>query len=232
MEEVEGVWDEMLAKDIGESVVGLRCYYDNYKECNSIYPQVASQLIKNDFIKEYEEKREKNIHVVWGSYVPKVSKVKYLDNTIRVYERAREAYIFSWDDVPGKDSKRLTDFIWPDGLKNFKIEKNDVAKTITIIGTTAYGSDHQVILKLNEEQNEKLEHKADKIDIKQLIERSDEKFETLQKEMNTRSEALQKEMNARFEAINARFEAIEKRFATLQWMIGIGFTAIFLMITF
>jgi len=50
--------------------------------------------------------------------------------------------------------------------------------------------------------------------------------------MNTRSEALQKEMNARFEAINARFEAIEKRFATLQWMIGIGFTAIFLMITF
>jgi len=113
---------------------------------------------------------------------------------------------------------------------------------------------------LKEEQQEKLEQKADKIDIKNLIERSDEKFEkiqkdfhirfetlqkemnlrfeamntrfeTLQKEMNTRFEALQKEMNARFEAVNARFEAIEKRFATLQWTIGIGFTAIFLIIS-
>jgi 4-hydroxy-3-methylbut-2-enyl diphosphate reductase len=55
------------------------------------------------------------------------------------------------------------------------------------------------------------------------------RFETLQKEMNTRFEAIQKEMNARFEAVNARFEAIEKRFTTLQWTIGIGFTAIFLI---
>jgi hypothetical protein len=42
--------------------------------------------------------------------------------------------------------------------------------------------------------------------------------------MNIRFEALQKE-------INARFEAIEKRFTTLQWTIGIGFTAIFLIIS-
>ena len=95
---------------------------------------------------------------------------------------------------------------------------------------------------LKEEHQDKLEQKADKIDIKNLIERSDEKFEkiqkdfhtrfeTLQKEMNTRFEAIQKEMNARFEAVNARFEAIEKRFTTLQWTIGIGFTAIFLIIS-
>jgi len=118
----------------------------------------------------------------------------------------------------------------------------------------------RILEDFKEEQQEKLEHKADKIDIKNLIERSDEKFEkiqkdfhirfetlqkemnlrfeamntrfeTLQKEMNTRFEALQKEMNARFEAVNARFEAIEKRFTTLQWTTGIGFTAIFLIIS-
>ena len=80
----------------------------------------------------------------------------------------------------------------------------------------------------NVEASEKL---ASKEDIKQLIELSNTRFEALHKEMNTRFEAMQKEMNARFEAVNARFEAIEKRFTTLQWTIGIGFTAIFLIIS-
>jgi chaperonin cofactor prefoldin len=131
---------------------------------------------------------------------------------------------------------------------------------------------------IKEEQEEKLDQKADKIDIKLLIERNDEKFlalqkemntrfeamnvrfETLQKEMNTRFEAmnvrfetLQKEMNTRFEAINvrfetlqkemntrfeavhkemnARFEAVEKRFNAVQWMIGVGFTLLAIMMT-
>jgi DNA anti-recombination protein RmuC len=124
---------------------------------------------------------------------------------------------------------------------------------------------------IKEEQEEKLDQKADKIDIKLLIERSDEKFlalqkemntrfeamnvrfetlqkemntrfeamnvrfETLQKEMNTRFEAMQKEMNTRFEAVhkemNARFEAVEKRFNAVQWMIGVGFTLLAIMMT-
>ena len=106
-----------------------------------------------------------------------------------------------------------------------------------------------VLEEIKEEQEEKLEQKADKIDIKLLIERSDDKFISLQKEMNTRFETLQKEMNtrfeavntrfeamqkeinARFEAVNARFEAIEKRFSSLQWMIGVGFTLLAIMMT-
>jgi len=99
-----------------------------------------------------------------------------------------------------------------------------------------------VLEEIKEEQEEKLEQKADKIDIKLLIERSDDKFISLQKEMNTRFEAMQKEMNARFEAmqkeinarfeaVNTRFEAIEKRFSSLQWMIGVGFTLLAIMMT-
>ena len=95
---------------------------------------------------------------------------------------------------------------------------------------------------IKEEQEEKLDQKADKIDIKLLIERSDEKFLALQKEMNVRFESLQKEMNTRFEAMNvrfeamqkemnARFEAVEKRFTAVQWMIGIGFTLLAIMMT-
>jgi hypothetical protein len=110
-----------------------------------------------------------------------------------------------------------------------------------------------VLFEVKEQQEEKLSQKADKIDIKLLIERSDEKFlmlqketnirfesmqketntrfEALQKEMNTRFEALQKEMNARFEGVNARFEAVEKRFTALQWMIGVGFTLLAIIMT-
>lgn len=87
---------------------------------------------------------------------------------------------------------------------------------------------------IQSEQEEKIELKADKSDIKMLIERSDEKFAAIQKEMNTRFEALQKEMNTRFESVqkqmDARFDSLEKRFHTITWMIGIGFTSIFLLI--
>jgi len=68
----------------------------------------------------------------------------------------------------------------------------------------------RILEDLKEEQQEKLEQKADKIDIKQLIERSDEKFEKIQKDFHTRFEALQKEMNLRYEAMNTRFETLQK----------------------
>jgi hypothetical protein len=42
--------------------------------------------------------------------------------------------------------------------------------------------------------------------------------------MNTRFEAMQREMNT-------RFEAVEKRFSALQWMIGIGFTLLAIIMT-
>ena len=61
----------------------------------------------------------------------------------------------------------------------------------------------------------------------------EKRFEALQKEMNARFEAmdkrfeaLQREMNARFEAVDKRFEAMDKRFTFLQWIVGIGFSAV------
>jgi len=71
------------------------------------------------------------------------------------------------------------------------------------------------------EASEKL---ASKEDIKQLIELSNTRFESLRQEMNTRFEAMEKSNTARFEAMEksntARFEAIEKsnaaRFEALQ----------------
>jgi len=100
----------------------------------------------------------------------------------------------------------------------------------------------QVLQEVKEDHEENLSQKADKTDIKMLIERSDEKFQIIQKEMNTRFEAmnvrfetLQREMNTRFETMqkemNTRFEAVEKRFSSLQWMIGIGFTLLAIMMT-
>ncbi len=77
----------------------------------------------------------------------------------------------------------------------------------------------------------------------------EKRFEALQREMNARFEAmekrfeamekrfeaLQREMNARFEALqremNARFEAVERRLTFTQWMMGIGFTFIAMLIT-
>ena len=110
-----------------------------------------------------------------------------------------------------------------------------------------------ILEEIKEEQTQNLSEKADKIDIKLLIERSDEKFQQNQKEMNTRFEAMQKEMNLRFEVMNtrfdslqkemnirfdatqkesnARFESLEKRFLVVQWMIGVGFTLLAIMMT-
>jgi len=59
-----------------------------------------------------------------------------------------------------------------------------------------------------------------------------ERFEALQREMDTRFVALQREMDKRFEAMDARFEAlqremnarflaVEKRLTQVQWFIGI-----------
>ncbi len=58
----------------------------------------------------------------------------------------------------------------------------------------------------------------------------DERFETMQNQMNRRFEAQQNLMEERFNAqrelMEERFEHIEKRTAFIQWGIGIGFTAI------
>ena len=49
--------------------------------------------------------------------------------------------------------------------------------------------------------------------------------------INERFEALQREMNVRFEAMDKRFESLGKRLNFTQWMIGIGFGLLGLLIT-
>jgi Rps23 Pro-64 3,4-dihydroxylase Tpa1-like proline 4-hydroxylase len=72
----------------------------------------------------------------------------------------------------------------------------------------------------NVEASEKL---ASKEDIKQLIELSNTRFESLRQEMNAHFEAQQKETNALRQEMNARFESMEKanaaRFEALQKQI-------------
>ena len=51
------------------------------------------------------------------------------------------------------------------------------------------------------------------------------------REMNVRFEALQREMDKRFETVDKRFEALEKRLNFMQWMVGIGFGLLGLLIT-
>lgn len=67
-------------------------------------------------------------------------------------------------------------------------------------------------------------------------------FEALQKEMNIRFESIQQEMssnrketNTRFEALqkimDIRFEAIDKRFNQQNWLIGMMFTLLAILMT-
>ena len=69
-----------------------------------------------------------------------------------------------------------------------------------------------------------------------------QRFEALQREMDKRFEAMEKRFEAmekanqqRFEALqremDKRFEALEKRLNFTQWMIGIGFGLLGLLIT-
>ena len=43
-------------------------------------------------------------------------------------------------------------------------------------------------------------------------------------------EAWRTESNARFEALNARFADLHRQIATLRWMMGLGFTALGLLV--
>ncbi|MFP4180809.1 MAG: hypothetical protein ACLFSA_12215, partial [Spirochaetaceae bacterium] len=61
-----------------------------------------------------------------------------------------------------------------------------------------------------------------------------ERFEAQQKQIDERFEAQQKQIDRRFEAVqtqlDTRFDAMDKRFSFNQRILGIGFTAIALLI--
>ena len=57
-----------------------------------------------------------------------------------------------------------------------------------------------------------------------MEEANQKRFEALHREMDKRFEALQRELDT-------RFEALEKRLNFTQWMIGIGFSLMGLLIT-
>jgi len=58
-----------------------------------------------------------------------------------------------------------------------------------------------------------------------------ERFEALQREINARFEAMEKRFEALQREMDKRFKAMEKRFNFTQWMIGIGFGLLGLLIT-
>ena len=49
--------------------------------------------------------------------------------------------------------------------------------------------------------------------------------------MDERFEALLREIDARFRAVDERFESIEKRITFLEWFVGIGFTALVVLMS-
>ncbi|MCK6380024.1 MAG: prominin family protein [Leptospiraceae bacterium] len=76
--------------------------------------------------------------------------------------------------------------------------------------------------------------KVNSSDIKLLIlemregfKRVDERFASSEKIMNERFISFEK----RFEAIDKRFEAVDKRFETMQWLLGLGFTFLTIIVT-
>lgn len=63
--------------------------------------------------------------------------------------------------------------------------------------------------------------------MKQGFELSEKRFEDLHRQMDQRFLQIDK----RFEQVDKRFEQIDKRFCAIQWAIGIGFTAIVVLMS-
>jgi len=66
------------------------------------------------------------------------------------------------------------------------------------------------------------------------FEAMDKRFEAIDKRfeaMDKRFEAILREMNARFEAMDKRFESLERRLTFTQWMIGVGFALLGLILS-
>ncbi len=63
-----------------------------------------------------------------------------------------------------------------------------------------------------------------------LQKQMDERFAAIQKQMDIRFETLQKQMDERFTAVDKRFTAMDSRFTQLQWLIGLMFAGLSLLI--
>ena len=79
--------------------------------------------------------------------------------------------------------------------------------------------------------------KANNQDLKDVLlavqegfKRMDERFAAIQKQMDIRFETLQKQMDERFTAVDKRFTAMDSRFTQLQWLIGLMFAGLSLLI--
>ena len=69
--------------------------------------------------------------------------------------------------------------------------------------------------------------KVNSSDIKLLILEMREGF----KRVDERFASSEKIMNERFISFEKRFEAIDKRFETMQWLLGLGFTFLTIIVT-
>ena len=61
-------------------------------------------------------------------------------------------------------------------------------------------------------------------DMNRRFEQMDRHFEMMMQQMDKRFEQVDKRFDEMRQDMNQRFEQMEKRFAVIQWMIGIGFT--------
>jgi len=57
-----------------------------------------------------------------------------------------------------------------------------------------------------------------------------ERFEAMQKSIDQRFESMQREMDRRFESMDKRFEDLNNRFNSMQWLIGVGFSLLAILL--
>ncbi len=93
---------------------------------------------------------------------------------------------------------------------------------------------YNIIDTVIEDTVELREIKADKSELKELIVAMEKRFEV----MDRRFEDMQRHMDKRFDDVNKRFDDFNKRFddfnqrfTQIQWLIGLGFTAITVALT-
>ena len=102
--------------------------------------------------------------------------------------------------------------------------------------TVATKEDTRMVMEMMDKRFEAQQREMDKrfnaVDKRfEAVQKSiDQRFESMQREMNRRFESMQQAMNERFESMDKRFEDLNNRFNSMQWLIGVGFSLLAILL--
>jgi len=91
--------------------------------------------------------------------------------------------------------------------------------------TVATKEDTRMVMEMMDKRFEAQQREMDK-----RFNAVDKRFEAVQKSIDQRFESMQREMDRRFESMDKRFEDLNNRFNSMQWLIGVGFSLLAILL--